>query len=250
MGTSVDKTLLDRENWKEATQGSQQCKYPSLGEHGNKELLVGKEKPTEKAETVRPDHGAPLRVVEVAICPSERASLINKSIVNALAQQKERDHHWEDSQIHTDGQPILEGRRQPRAIRRSVMVDRQDSRPRHILSTGRSSLFASNNDDVVMADTEDEDRTNRAAARWRFDDDDSPATGPESSDEQNRILFDDYSPRLLSHMMTFMGEIDQQNLVTDPSIPIIHEGHQWMVLPYRLGMKAAASPPATTRTHT
>ncbi|KAG6812507.1 hypothetical protein H0H92_002506 [Tricholoma furcatifolium] len=282
------KTLLDRENRKkEATQGSQQVwdkrmglvdlkrKYPSLGERGDEELLVDKEKP-KKAETVRPakvrpEAGAPLRVVEVAIRPSERASLINESIENALARQKERDHHWEDQvdnpyqtplvpianrlfkyipvnfqASETDGRPILEGRRQPRAIRTRVgrggrvMVDRRDSRPRPVLSAGRSSLFASNNDDDdVMADTEDEDRTNRVAARWRFDDDDSPATGPEGSDEQNRVLVDDYSPRLLSRMMTFMGEMDQQNLVTDPSIPIIHEGHQRMVLPYRLGMNPA-----------
>lgn len=44
----------------------------------------------------RPEPGTPLRVVEVAIRPSERTSLINEAVESALNRQKERDHHWED----------------------------------------------------------------------------------------------------------------------------------------------------------
>ncbi|KAG6907559.1 hypothetical protein DXG01_008441 [Tephrocybe rancida] len=278
------KSLLDRESRKkEVAQGVQQVwekrlglvdlkrKYPSLGDRGDEELLVDKEKP-KKAETVRPaklrpEIGAPLRVVEVAIRPSERASLISEAIETTLNRQKERDHHWEDQvdnpyqtplvpianrlfkyipvnfqASETDGRPILEGRRQPRAVRTRIgrggrmIIDRRDAAPRSIVSTSRSSLFGKDTDDVEMADPEDAQRASRAAAQWRFDDDDTPATGPEGAEEQNRVLVDDYSPRLLSQMMTFMGEMDQQNLTTDPSIPVIHEGHQRMVLPYRLGM--------------
>ncbi|KAG6901511.1 hypothetical protein C0995_010980 [Termitomyces sp. Mi166 len=278
------KSLLERETRKkEVTQSSQQVwekrmglvdlkrKYPSLGDRGDEELLVDKEK-LKKTETVRPakvrpEHGTPLRVVEVAIRPSERTSLINEAVETALNRQKERDHHWEDQvdnpyqtalvpianrlfkyipvnfqPSETDGRPILEGRRQPRAVRSRVgrggrmLVDRRDATPRSIVATSRSSLFGKDNEDVEMADPEEAERQNRAAARWRFDNDDEPATGPDGPDEQNRVLVDDYSPRYMSQMMTFFGELDQQNLVTDPSIPVVIDGHQRVVLPFRLGM--------------
>ncbi|KAG6818398.1 hypothetical protein H0H93_005268 [Arthromyces matolae] len=90
-------------------------------------------------------------------------------------------------------------------------------------------------------------------ARWRFDNDDNPASGPDGSDEQNRVLVDDYSPRLLSQMMTFMSDLDQHNLITDPSIPVMIDGAQRFVLPYRLGMnpnqirRPQRPPPITTK---
>ncbi|KAG6841599.1 hypothetical protein C0991_009355 [Blastosporella zonata] len=280
----IAKSLLERETRKkEAAQGAHQVwekrlglvdlkrKYPSLGDRGDEELLVDKEKP-KKAETARPtkvrtEPGAPLRVVEVAIRPSERASLISEAIETTLNRQKERDHHWEDQvdnpyqaplapianklfkyipvnfqPSETDGRPILEGRRQPRAVRTRVgrggrmIVDRRTAAPRAIVSTNRSSLFGKDADDVEMADPEEAERASRAAAQWRFDGDDAPATGSEGPDEQNRMLVDDYSTRILSQMMTFMGDVDQHNLTTDPSIPIMHEGTQRTVLPFRLGM--------------
>ncbi|KAG6856960.1 hypothetical protein H0H87_011630 [Tephrocybe sp. NHM501043] len=279
------KTLLSRETYKkEAAQSTQQVwgkrlglvdlkrKYPSLGDRGDEELLVDKEKP-KKTETVRPakvraETGAPLRVVEVAVRPSERYALINEAIEKTLNSQKDRDHHWEEQidnpyqtplvpisnklfkyipvnfqPSETDGRPILEGRRQPRAVRTRVgrggrmIIDRRDAALRSVVSTSRSSLFGKDTtDDVEMADPDEAERLSRVTSQWRFDDDDLPATGPDGSDEQNRVLVDDYSPRVLSQMMTFMSEMDQQGLTTDPSIPIVHEGHQRMVLPYRLGM--------------
>ncbi|KAG6872484.1 hypothetical protein C0993_002121, partial [Termitomyces sp. T159_Od127] len=84
-----------------------------------------------------------------------------------------------------------------------------------------------------MADPEEVETQSRSAARWRFDNDDEPATGPDGSDEQNRVLVDDYSPRYMSQMMTFFREVDHQNMVTDPSIPA---GHQGMIVPFRLGI--------------
>jgi len=44
-------------------------------------------------------------------------------------------------------------------------------------------------------DDEDEERDRRARERWRFDVDDCPAAGPEGSDEQDRVLVDDYDPK-------------------------------------------------------
>ncbi|KAG6837096.1 hypothetical protein H0H93_014989, partial [Arthromyces matolae] len=93
----IAKSLLERETRKrEVAQTSQQVwerrmglvdlkrKYPSLGDRADEELLVDKEKP-KKSETVRQpkaraEPGAPLRVLEVAIRPSERVSLINEAI--------------------------------------------------------------------------------------------------------------------------------------------------------------------------
>ncbi|KAG5352167.1 hypothetical protein C0989_003367 [Termitomyces sp. Mn162] len=278
------KSLLERETRKkEVAQSSQQVwdkrmglvdlkrKYSSLGDRGDEELLIDKEK-LKKTETgrptkVKPEPGTPLRVVEVAIRPSERTSLINEAVETTLNRQKERDHHWEDQadnpyQIplvpmtnrlfkyipvnfqpsETDGRPILEGRRQPRAVRTRVgrggrmIVDRRDATPRSTVTSGRSSLFGKDSEDMEMADSEEVETQNRAAARWRFDNDDEPATGPDGPDEQNRVLVDDYSPRYMSQMMTFFGEMDQQSLVTDPSIQVVADGHQRMVLPFRLGM--------------
>ena len=43
-------------------------------------------------------------------------------------------------------------------------------------------------------DGNDEERAWRLAERWKFDEDDSPAVGPEGPDEQDRALLDDYEP--------------------------------------------------------
>ncbi|KAG5635227.1 hypothetical protein H0H81_011992 [Sphagnurus paluster] len=266
---------------KEATQQSQQVwerrmglvdlkrKYPGLGDRTDEELLVDKEKP-KKVETARPakiraEPGQAARV-EVALRPSERTNLINEAIEAALNRQKERDHQWEDQidnpyqarptpyasrlfkyipvnflASEVDGRPILEGRRQPRAVRTRrgrggrLIVDRRDAAPRPIIETSRSSLFSSENDDVEMA-APDDDLVSKLAERWRYDQDDMPAVGPEGPEEQHRVLVDDYSPRVLSQSMTILGDTDQQSLVTDPAIAIMLDGHQRLVLPYRLGM--------------
>ena len=44
-------------------------------------------------------------------------------------------------------------------------------------------------------DGNDEERAWRLAERWKFDEDDSPAVGPEGPDEQDHVLLDDYEPR-------------------------------------------------------
>ncbi|KAG6872485.1 hypothetical protein C0993_002122, partial [Termitomyces sp. T159_Od127] len=52
-----------------------------------------------------PEPGTPLRVVEVAIRPSERTSLIKEAVESALNRQKEIDHHWEDQVDSTSSPP-------------------------------------------------------------------------------------------------------------------------------------------------
>ena len=77
-----------------------------------------------------------------------------------------------------------------------IYLDRRDAVPRPFLNIPRSKLFSV---DVPMdVDTEnseqDENRT-RLVERWRFDMDDSPATGPEGLEEQDRVMVNDYDER-------------------------------------------------------
>jgi hypothetical protein len=44
---------------------------------------------------------------------------------------------------------------------------------------------------------EDDERDRRLAERWRYDADDYPPFGPEGSDEQDRVLIDDYDTRFV-----------------------------------------------------
>ena len=75
-------------------------------------------------------------------------------------------------------------------------MDRRDAIPRPFFNLPRSTLF--NIDEPMDVDTEnseqDENRS-RLVERWRFDMDDSPAIGPEGSEEQDRVLVNDYDKR-------------------------------------------------------
>jgi enhancer of polycomb-like protein len=66
----------------------------------------------------------------------------------------------------------------------------------------------------------DEERAWRLAERWKFDEDDCLAVGPDGPDEQDRLLLDDYEPRFLRHSMTLLHEQDQQSLTTDNSLTV------------------------------
>lgn len=43
--------------------------------------------------------------------------------------------------------------------------------------------------------SEQDENRSRLVERWRFDMDDSPAIGPEGSEEQDRVLVNDYDKR-------------------------------------------------------
>jgi len=140
-----------------------------------------------------------------------------------------------------------------------IHLDRRESAPRTFSSSGipRSSLFALDEDDGmdVDGDSEDIDGCQRLVERWRFDMDDTPAVSPQGSDEQDRVLVDDYdttcvylvlhalncetnySPRYLRHAMTVSLETDHMHLVTDPTVIIPGaDGRPQGIVPYRLGM--------------
>jgi enhancer of polycomb-like protein len=77
-----------------------------------------------------------------------------------------------------------------------IYLDRRDAIPRPFSNLPRSTLF--DIDEPMDVDTEnpeqDENRC-RSVERWRFDMDDSPAIVPEGSEEQDRVLVNDYDER-------------------------------------------------------
>jgi enhancer of polycomb-like protein len=92
-------------------------------------------------------------------------------------------------------------------------------------------------DDVVLK--EDEDADHRLAERWRFDGDDGPPHGPSGSDEQDRVLVDDYD----SKYMNFLFDANDYGfLATDHTIlRIATDGKKESYTPYRLGATPAMS---------
>ncbi|KAF8151729.1 enhancer of polycomb-like-domain-containing protein [Crassisporium funariophilum] len=120
-------------------------------------------------------------------------------------------------------------------------LDRRDALPRSFSSRlPRSSLFSIDEDvdDAMNVDEDPEDieQDRRLYEQWKFDMDDGPAVGPQGSEEQDRVLVDDYDPTFLRHTMTLLSEQDHAHLLTDASLVIQGpEGRPQLVLPYRLG---------------
>ena len=92
---------------------------------------------------------------------------------------------------------------QPRAIRLRfgrggrLLVDRRHVTPRLPLMRKQKpqSPFAADNMVVDEEHDEDKYRVLRLAERWKYDADDYPSVGPQGSDEQDRVLIDDYEPK-------------------------------------------------------
>ena len=77
-----------------------------------------------------------------------------------------------------------------------IHLDRRDAIPRAFLNLPRSKLFGTDEPmDVDMENPEEDESARRLVERWRFDMDDSPATGSEGPEEQDRVLVDDYDGR-------------------------------------------------------
>jgi enhancer of polycomb-like protein len=75
-------------------------------------------------------------------------------------------------------------------------LDRRDAIPRACLNLPRSKLLGTDEPmDVDMENLEEDESTKRLVERWRFDMDDSPATGSGSPEEQDRVLVNDYDGR-------------------------------------------------------
>ncbi|RDB31064.1 Enhancer of polycomb-like protein 1 [Hypsizygus marmoreus] len=268
---STKAVLLCENQKKETAQQAQQLwqrhrafadlkrKFPALGDKGDEELLMDKEK-LKKIETIfETELGTPVRQ-QTAMRPKDWTAQINEDIRATLNQQRDRDHSWDDQvdnlyqpplvsypsrlfkyvpvnflASETDGKPIP----QPCAVRArrgrggQMLIDRRTAVPRPVVRMKRSSLYNHENQDVKM-DGEEDEQMKRIQEQWRYDADDMPAVGPKGSEEQNRILVDDYQPTILRQSMTLFSEADQQSLTTDPAIPIVVDGRQHMVTPFKL----------------
>jgi len=121
----------------------------------------------------------------------------------------------------------------------NAALDRRDALMRRLGIHGDGHMFTQRRpftrsiNDIVS--DEDEEMAARLRERWRFDQDDEPTVGPEGTDEQDRILIDDYDPKYLRHMMTLLSDQDHQALSTDNTLLVSVDGRQHNVSPYRLG---------------
>jgi len=215
---------------------------------------------------------SPSLYAETVIRPRERRATIHTHIERELQLQKERDHQWEDqidnmyqqlpvpypsrlykwipppearpsvSSSHAKESPRIV---QPRAVRLRLgrggrlLVDRRNInlRSSSFKHPGHSPSSTLDHKQVVD-DGDEEERDRTLLERWRFDVDDYPPVGPEGSDEQDRVLIDDYEPKYLRHTMTLLQDSDQANLVTDPSlITTSADGRQQPVIPFKLNQQ-------------
>ncbi|KAG6842112.1 hypothetical protein C0991_002766 [Blastosporella zonata] len=263
----LGKNMLQREHFKrEAALRSRQVwdqrilladfkrKYPDWGDKADEELLVDKERP-KREDSIRPpkikaeaDAGTPVPPDVIKMRPSERSALIKDAMERILARQKLQEHNWEDQiddpyqtpfapypercfkYISPKSSPTQTERAPRRAVRPRVgrggrlLVDRRNS--------FAPSIVLGRDPEVV----EDDERLQRMQERWRYDADDLPAVGPGGSDEMNRTLVDDFSSSILQRSMMSLSDSDQQRLTTDTAIPVINDGAQQMVVPFRLGV--------------
>lgn len=75
-------------------------------------------------------------------------------------------------------------------------MDRRDGIPRSFSALAHSTLSGIDEPMDVDAENPEEDEIRkRLVERWKFDMDDSPAMGPEGSEEHDRVLLDDYDGR-------------------------------------------------------
>ncbi|KAJ3498436.1 hypothetical protein NLJ89_g10220 [Agrocybe chaxingu] len=79
------------------------CKFPSLNDKIDEELLVDKEQLVKKPEVaqveglkIRADHQASTPRPEIIIRPKEQVTMIHEQIEPQLVRQKDIDHHWDD----------------------------------------------------------------------------------------------------------------------------------------------------------
>ncbi|THV08426.1 hypothetical protein K435DRAFT_824921 [Dendrothele bispora CBS 962.96] len=188
--------------------------------------------------------------------PQERFQLLHTKVEALLEKQKESDQSWEDNidsgytgswvpyssrlfkyvappsapswpSSHDIQQSVTPTKRPVRVrIGRGgrSFVDRRLPRELSNISKRRPRrVFSdSEDDDKDLMDVDapeiDEEADRCLAERWRFDSDDGPAYGPGGSEEQDRVLVDDYSVGYMKYTMTLFDEEDMKSLSTDPTI--------------------------------
>lgn len=277
-----DQAKMSQYIWEKRAQiADLKRKNPTVGERGDEELLIDKERPVKKVEPLRPknqqkmEQAQPARQAEAALRPKDRLSLIHANTESLISRQKEKDHNWEDyldcayqstpasfasrlfkfippSEAPTWPKSAKEETPSARPVRLRygrggrLVVDRR----RTPLSTiPERSRIRTDPDAMDVDDNEDEERKRRLAERWRFDSDDAPSVGP-WAEEQDRVLVDDYSHKNILHTMSLLVESDHQYLNTNQSLMITNsEGQQQLVVPYRLGAQAplVRGPPSAGR---
>ncbi|KAF5344088.1 hypothetical protein D9758_008835 [Tetrapyrgos nigripes] len=254
---------------------------PTLGDKGDEELLLDKERPSRREG--RPGVRIPAKDAQASptinlrqdsIRPQERSHILHGKVEAILEKQKEFDQPWEDiidsgyvntwvpyasrlfkyvappnapswpspSEIEDSAPPP----KRPVRVRigrcgRSYVDRRVLARPA-VPKLRRRVVFVDSEDedndrmDVDEAEI-DEESDRRLAERWRYDSDDGPAYGPGGSEEQDRVIVDDYNTGYMKHTMSLFAEQDIQNLSTDPTITkTLSDGRREAVVPFKLGV--------------
>jgi enhancer of polycomb-like protein len=78
------------------------------------------------------------------------------------------------------------------------MVDRRHLVPRPLSTRTSNRDVQPPGHRSSLSKDEEEEYQWRLLQRWKHDVDDYPAVGPQGSDEQDRVLIDDYEPRQVS----------------------------------------------------
>ncbi|TDL23130.1 hypothetical protein BD410DRAFT_721524 [Rickenella mellea] len=215
--------------------------------------------------------------------PRERINMIQNMIEDYLKRQKERDHHWEDgvdNPYQTRPVPFTERlfkEISPLATSTAALTPSQPPAnrviraPQHFhLRVGRGDrmhldrrlhvapskhvldnyiraepLFPKRLDGLDKAELDE--HAARVSERWKFDPDTVMANG---DDEEDRILLDDFQPKIMRHQMGLLQDNDHAYLTTDPRL-FLPDGNNGInvVLPFRVTqmVQGALRQPMTQR---
>ncbi|KAL0573518.1 Enhancer of polycomb-like protein 1 [Marasmius crinis-equi] len=286
-----ESAVYSQHVWEQRSQLMElRLKNPMLAEKGDEELLIDKERPSKK-ETTRVKISVKADASQSAsrpqfIPPKERYESFRTTVEAHLQHIKEVDQHWEDvvdtgyipppasytsrlfkyvtppstpralspelGEESTQG----DGQRSRRAVRLRFgrggrrFVDRRPPTDSHTSIAGRKRPRETEGDE------EDEERDRRLRERWRFDSDDSPPYGPKGSDEQDRVLVDEFDAKHLQYTLDLTRDLDYRYMLNDPTIiRYTPDGKPTPYLPFRPSLpsafpfrqpNAAQLPPAQT----
>ncbi|KAK1224970.1 Enhancer of polycomb-like protein 1 [Marasmius sp. AFHP31] len=265
-------TAESRHVWEQRQQFIElRLKNPMLFEKGDEELLIDKERPTKKESTrvkipakADASHGANRPQF---IPPRERSENCRATIESHLQRVKEVDQHWEDvvdtgyvappasyasrlfKYVTPPSTPRAlspepgqenDGQRPRRAVRLRYgrggrrFVDRRPQSDTYTLATGRKRPLDREEDELA------EERDRRLRERWRFDSDDNPPYGPKGSDEQDRVLVDEFYPKHLQYTLDLTRDVDYGYMLNDPTIiRYTPDGKATPYLPFRPSLPSA-----------
>ncbi|KAJ8074928.1 Enhancer of polycomb-like protein 1 [Marasmius tenuissimus] len=220
-----------------------------------------------KAENSSPQIAQPIR-------PRDRVAAIQNKIESYLQKHKEVDQHWEDvvdtgyippppaytsrlfKYINPSDAPkpaapepsdeSLQNQNYRRSVRMRygrggrVFVDRRAPFTDAFESRRKRLRLDSDLEDSMDVDSRglqgEEENDRLLKERWRFDADDSPPYGPAGSDEQDRVLVDDFETKYLRFTVNLLAEPDYACLVNDPTIVKYGpDGRKEPYVPFKLG---------------